>query len=204
MNITVFGDIHSHWQQMYDAVAEHIEVRQEPVDLVLSTGDVESLPDRARYPTIFIGGNHDRFPQRHPCEIIPDLFYLGRSGVIQYENITIGGMSGEYDSSLFFSPPPSDPADSSWGCYRLEDLPGIMRTDIDILLLHDRSLFPRPQKSAQVMHAQLLAFLQPEYVFAGHHHAIYAEHRLGRTYIFGLEGFDGNTTEQNAKVVRLP
>lgn len=54
--------------------------------------------------TIFIGGNHEasNYLQELPYGgwVAPNIYYLGRAGVIQFGNLRIGGMYYEVPKSL--------------------------------------------------------------------------------------------------------
>ena len=62
-----------------------------------------SKKEKAPYLTIFIGGNHEAsnfldemFNGGYACE---NIFYLGRSGVVNYKGLRIGGISGIYKAN---------------------------------------------------------------------------------------------------------
>ncbi|RKP37066.1 Metallo-dependent phosphatase-like protein [Dimargaris cristalligena] len=58
---------------------------------------------KARVPTIFIGGNHESSSFMTELYlggwVCPDIYYMGHSGVVQFNGLRIGGISGVYYES---------------------------------------------------------------------------------------------------------
>ena len=118
---------------MYDDILNYSQKNNIKIDLVLCTGDFESLIEKkdlnylscpekykhmgdfhlfyeGKYPipftTIFIGGNHEasnildsNFYGGYICEKI---YYLGRTGSINFKGIKICGISGIYNYFDYF------------------------------------------------------------------------------------------------------
>ena len=127
LRIAVVGCLHGKLKEVYDTVSKYESNNLKPIDLVLITGDFQSLRDssdfkyihipskyrklgdfhkyydktlKAPYLTIFIGGNHeasnvlDKFYNGgYICE---NIYYLGKSGVVNYKGLKIAGLSGIY------------------------------------------------------------------------------------------------------------
>ncbi len=133
VNVIITGCIHGCLKKMYDDILKYSQKNNIKIDLVLCTGDFESLiekkdlnylscPDKykhmgdfhlfyeGKYPipftTIFIGGNHEasnildsNFYGGYICEKI---YYLGRTGSINFKGIKICGISGIYNYFDYF------------------------------------------------------------------------------------------------------
>ena len=58
---------------------------------------------RAPYPTLFIGGNHEAsnylWELYYGGFVCPNVYYLGHSGVVNFGNLRVGGLSGIYKSN---------------------------------------------------------------------------------------------------------
>lgn len=65
---------------------------------------------KAPVPTIFIGGNHedskflDQFP--YGGYVAPNIYFMGRSNVVWFKGLRIGGISGIYNEADFMQPHP--------------------------------------------------------------------------------------------------
>ncbi|KAI8331848.1 lariat debranching enzyme, C-terminal domain-containing protein [Chlamydoabsidia padenii] len=71
-------------------------------------GDFHAYYDgraKAPYPTIFIGGNHEAsnylWELYHGGWVADNIYYLGNAGVIQYNGVRIGGLSGIYNAQHY-------------------------------------------------------------------------------------------------------
>ena len=58
---------------------------------------------RAPYPTLFIGGNHEAsnylWELYYGGFVCPNVYYLGHSGVVNFGDLRVGGLSGIYKSN---------------------------------------------------------------------------------------------------------
>lgn len=104
---------------------------------------------RAPIPTLFIGGNHEAMA--HLLElpyggwVAPNMFFLGNSGVVQYDGLRIGGLSGifnggHYNTGYFERKPLMAPGDRrsayhsrAFEYFKLHSLTGSM----DVFMSHD-------------------------------------------------------------------
>lgn len=160
---------------------------------------------RAPILTLFIGGNHEasNYLQELPYGgwVAPNIYYLGRAGVVMFGDIRIGGMSGIYK--------PQDYLQGHWEClpynqsslrtvYHVRSLEVFrlcqLRNKIHVMLSHD---WPRgitdygdtnkllkwktflredieSNRLGSVPAMQVLRTLKPDYWFAAHLHCQYA------------------------------
>ena len=133
INIIVTGCIHGSMDKMYKDIQEYSSTNKLKIDLVLCTGDFESIreekdlnflacPEKYRemgdfhkyytskakvpYLTIFIGGNHEASnyleQNYYGGWVAPNIYYLGRSGVINVKGIRIAGVSGIFNKYDYF------------------------------------------------------------------------------------------------------
>ena len=101
---------------------------------------------RAPIPTILIGGNHEAVLYMHSARnggwIAPDIYYLGRCGVVQYGSLRIAGISGIYNQKSYNEPLPRNPRNErdykSLFRVKHEDVEKISRiSPPDIFMSHD-------------------------------------------------------------------
>ena len=133
LNIITTGCVHGNLDKMYNDIEEYSKKNKKKIDLVLCTGDFESmrtendltflscpekyremgdfhkyftLKSKAPYLTIFIGGNHEasNFLEQNYYGgwVAQNIYYLGRSGVINVKGIRIGGFSGIFNKYDYF------------------------------------------------------------------------------------------------------
>ncbi|XP_047041073.1 lariat debranching enzyme-like [Helicoverpa zea] len=160
---------------------------------------------RAPILTLFIGGNHEasNYLQELPYGgwVAPNIYYLGRAGVVKFGDIRIGGMSGIYK--------PQDYLQGHWEClpynqsslrtvYHVRSLEVFrlcqLRDKIHVMLSHDwprgitdygdtdtllrwKAFFREDIESnrlGSVPAMQVLRTLKPDYWFAAHLHCQYA------------------------------
>ncbi|KAI8369528.1 lariat debranching enzyme, C-terminal domain-containing protein [Radiomyces spectabilis] len=160
---------------------------------------------KAPYPTIFIGGNHEAsnymWELYHGGWVCENIYYLGNAGVINYNGIRIGGLSGifkenDYNKGHFESSP--------YGQYDIKSVYHVRQYDVaklaqirqpmDVFLSHDwprgverfgdlRSLvrkkpfFEREIRENSLgsrANEELLTILQPKWWFSAHLHVHFA------------------------------
>ena len=133
INIIVTGCIHGCLDKMYNDIQDYSSSKKLKIDLVLCTGDFESIrsendlnflacPEKYRemgdfhkyytnkvkapYLTIFIGGNHEASnyleQNYYGGWVASNIYYLGRSGVINVKGIRIAGVSGIFNQYDYF------------------------------------------------------------------------------------------------------
>jgi len=133
INIIVTGCIHGCMDKMYKDIQDYASSKKLKIDLVLCTGDFESIrsendlnflacPEKYRevgdfhkyytnkvkapYLTIFIGGNHEASnyleQNYYGGWVASNIYYLGRSGVINVKGIRIAGVSGIFNQYDYF------------------------------------------------------------------------------------------------------
>ncbi|KAJ8713542.1 hypothetical protein PYW07_013912 [Mythimna separata] len=160
---------------------------------------------KAPIMTIFIGGNHEasNYLQELPYGgwVAPNIYYLGRAGVVKYGDLRIGGMSGIYKGQDYLQ--------GHWEClpytgrslrtvyhirclevFRLSQI----KDKVHVMLSHDwprgitdygntenllkRKTFLREDIEANQLGSvpamKLLQTMQPEYWFSAHLHCQYA------------------------------
>ncbi|KAJ0178230.1 hypothetical protein K1T71_006053 [Dendrolimus kikuchii] len=160
---------------------------------------------RAPILTIFIGGNHEasNYLQELPYGgwVAPNIYYLGRAGVIKFGNLRIGGISGiykgrDYNQGLWECVPYNQNSlrtvyhIRSFDVFRLSQ----MKKKIQVMLSHDwprgitdygdknnllrRKPFLRDDiesnQLGSVPAEKLLHTLKPDYWFAAHLHCQFA------------------------------
>ncbi|CAH0398796.1 unnamed protein product [Chilo suppressalis] len=159
---------------------------------------------RAPILTIFIGGNHEasNYLQELPYGgwVAPNIFYMGRAGVVKFGNLRIGGISGifkghDYLQGLWECPPYNQSSlrsvyhVRSLDVFRLSQL----KDKVHVMLSHDwprgitdygdteqllrRKPFFRQEIEAKQLGSipaeRLLQSLKPDYWFAAHMHCQY-------------------------------
>ncbi|CAK1545034.1 unnamed protein product [Leptosia nina] len=155
--------------------------------------------------TLFIGGNHEasNYLQELPFGgwVAPNIFYIGRAGVIQFGNLRLGGLSGifknhDYLQGLWESPPYS--SNSLRSVYHIRSLDVFrlsqLKEKIHVMMSHDwprgianygdkdnllrRKPFLREDIESNQLGSppaeKLLNELKPEYWFAAHLHCQFA------------------------------
>ncbi|BBM98121.1 hypothetical protein Mp_1g11010 [Marchantia polymorpha subsp. ruderalis] len=127
MKIAVEGCAHGDLENIY-ATLQHLElVQNTKIDLLICCGDFQAIRnehdmeclacpakyreigsfwkyysgiEKAPYPTIFVGGNHEA--SNYLWELYyggwaaPDIYFMGFAGVINFGGVRIGGLSGIY------------------------------------------------------------------------------------------------------------
>ena len=169
---------------------------------------------RAPYPTLFIGGNHEAsnylWELYYGGFVCPNVYYLGHSGVVNFGDLRVGGLSGIYKSNDYrraqHERPPysSDTLRSAYHIreFDVEKLKSVTEP-LDVFLSHD---WPRnvtrhgdvagltrkkPFLKREIEDSSLgsppgedlLNTLQPTYWFAAHLHVKFAalvDHGNGR------------------------
>lgn len=138
MRIAVFGDIHGHWIDFKESVAElHAK---SPLDMVLQCGDAQPIrgendleymhcPEKYRtigdfskfsngiekfpLPLLFIGGNHEPWnfldEKSEGGFLTHNIEFLGRVGKRNIDGIDIVGVSGIFSQRFFNEPRPVQP-----------------------------------------------------------------------------------------------
>ncbi|MEZ4406870.1 MAG: metallophosphoesterase [Polyangiales bacterium] len=133
MLVAVVGDVHGRFFRVEEWVDQLEEARGEPVELVLSVGDVEtfskaddhrrkaakrSLPaefaayasgERAmKRPFIFVGGNNESFEELEPLSeggaLIPNVEFLGLAGAKTLRGVEVAYLSGIYAPTRYERP----------------------------------------------------------------------------------------------------
>lgn len=176
---------------------------------------------RAKVPilTVFIGGNHEAWgvlaDKHQGGYICPKVRYLGRSGTITLNGVTIGGLTGIFSPKKYKTRLSAKP-EYDWQYYREEDVENLRGKKLDILLLHD---WVRPFSAISVEESHvpdslrndscptptlhLIESCQPEYVFMGHMHRAYVRGRIRTSRIYGLTEFRGNGEKHSFEVVEV-
>ncbi|KAI7872966.1 lariat debranching enzyme, C-terminal domain-containing protein [Spinellus fusiger] len=157
------------------------------------------------YPTIFIGGNHEAsnylWELYHGGWVSKDIYYLGNAGVINFNGVRIGGISGIYKSGDYkkghYESAPYSPSDMrSVYHVREYDVKKLMRIQkpMDIFLSHDwprgierfgnmkKLIKKKPYFQQEIMtnslgspaNEDLLKKLQPSLWFSAHLHVYYS------------------------------
>lgn len=215
--IMVVGDVHGKIDELNNLYSKYKDI-----DLVLQVGDfgtvrnekdlesffsppkyklVKDFPDyfsgrkNISLPTYFIGGNHESWgflEDKGNQEIIPNLHYFGRTGLININGLNIAGISGIFSKhyTLLNERDPVNLKDRNY--FIMDDIDYLKSLDnIDILLMHEwpNNLFHHEEPPKQLKerfgyklnnlgHSDLLyeviAEKQPQYVFCGHIHLPYS------------------------------
>ncbi|XP_014368871.2 lariat debranching enzyme [Papilio machaon] len=171
--------------------------------------------------TIFIGGNHEasNYLQELPYGgwVAPNIYYIGRAGVIKYGNLRIAGLSGifkghDYLQGLWESPPYSQ--NSLRSVYHIRSLDVFrlsqLKEPVNVMLSHDwprgiteygnkhnllkRKPFLREDIESNQLGSppaeRLLHLLKPDYWFSAHLHCQFAalvQHEEGETKFLALD-----------------
>jgi len=240
VNLAVYGDIHGNVDLMYNhaislsdidvvlQVGDFTPIRRDedfahyfaprrhdlPGDFV----DYFEGKKEAPFLTLFIGGNHEPWgvlaEHKDGGFLVPNIFYLGRSGVVDVRGVRIAGLTGLYDPNHYRLPLSTDCSDS-WKYYREDEVKKLEGEEFDILLLHD---WAKPLSQMEVLQGQgldavsrqsiptptfnLIERVQPELVFMGHEHNSHLEVTLGESQIIGLSQFDERMNTTSFRVIR--
>jgi lariat debranching enzyme len=88
----------------------------------------------ARIPTIVVGGNHESTlyfsTAPHGGFIAPNIYYLGRCGVVNFGDLRIAGISGIYNQRDYLKPLPAVPRNEK----HYETLYKVRKSDVDSIL----------------------------------------------------------------------
>ncbi|KAL2628955.1 hypothetical protein R1flu_013641 [Riccia fluitans] len=134
MKIAVEGCVHGDLENIYSTL-QHLErVQNTKIDLLICCGDFQAIRneedmeclscpakyrelgsfwkyysgvEKAPYPTVFVGGNHEA--SNYLWELYyggwtaPNIYFLGFAGVINFGGLRIGGLSGIFKSNDYRS-----------------------------------------------------------------------------------------------------
>lgn len=95
--------------------------------------------------TVFIGGNHESVSHMHEFQnggwVAPNIYYMGRVGVIKFGDLRIAGVSGIYHQKDYFKNVPTHYTPAvikTLYRYRKSEVENLMRiSPPDIMLSHD-------------------------------------------------------------------
>jgi lariat debranching enzyme len=104
--------------------------------------------EKAPYPTVFIGGNHEAsnylWELYHGGWVSDNIYYLGHAGVIQFGSVRIGGLSGIYRDKEYakghYEKSPYSPATIRSSYYVREyDVKKLLQINqpLDVFISHD-------------------------------------------------------------------
>lgn len=241
--LAVSGDTHGREDLLFEELGKWEKEEHEKIDAVLLLGDLDSVigtydsqtevdsviadycyrKRKPPYQIFFIAGNMDEWTilekfrnggkLRLDASSPSNVYFLGRAGVIDFEGIRIGGLSGVYKHHEY-EKPLTDESNLWWQYYRRNELEWLMKQQMDILLLHT---WIEPLKLEKVITktgvsensnrrhrgnrnynnhlGELVRNVQPQYVFMGHRHTWYVEGEIGRSKIFGLMQLNESTIE---------
>ena len=245
LNVIITGCIHGCLNKMYADINDYSSKNNKKIDLVLCTGDFESMrnkndlqflscPEKYRemgdfykyynkeliapYLTIFIGGNHEASnyleQNYYGGWVAPNIYYLGRSGLINVKGIRIGGVSGIYNKYDYFRGNFEKNENEIKGdrktIFHLREFEiakmSHIKNKIDILMTHDWPtnlvsdedkdyvFKKKPHFKSDIIEGTLgsfpgeflLKFLQPKYFICGHMH-FYYKTKIDNTEIFAFD-----------------
>jgi lariat debranching enzyme len=161
---------------------------------------------KAPFLTVFIAGNHEAWGvlARHQQGgfVAPNIYFLGRSGMIDVKGVKIAGLSGVYGSKAYDSPLSDEPG-YDWKYYRKAEVDRLKTERPDILLLHewmtpvsllttigrmDDLIVPEQMWDAGHTPAtDLVLASSPRYLFMGHTHVARLHGVVEGTEVFGLQ-----------------
>ena len=245
LNVIITGCIHGSLDKMYEDIKNYSLSNKKKIDLVLCTGDFESMrtkqdlqflscPEKYRemgdfykyynkeliapYLTIFIGGNHEASnyleQNYYGGWVAPNIYYLGRSGLINVKGIRIGGVSGIYNKYDYFrgnfEKNEAEIKGDKKTIFHLREFEiakmSHIKNKIDILMTHDWPtnlvsdedkdyvFKKKPHFKNDIIEGTLgsfpgeflLKFLQPKYFICGHMH-FYYNNKIDNTEIFAFD-----------------
>jgi lariat debranching enzyme len=169
--------------------------------------------------TVFIGGNHENWGFLKDYSeggfVAPDIYYLGRSGVLEVKGKTIAGITGVFKNNRYKEPKPEHPC-YDWKYYTPRDVGNLMDKKIDALLLHDwfrplkdveiseeANIPPQFKKGYETPTYELVKNTNPAHVFMGHMHRSYLEGELGNSKIHGLSEVTSNLHPSSYRFVEI-
>ena len=245
LNIIVTGCIHGSMDKMYKDIQQYSSSKNKKIDLVLCTGDFESMrtnndlkflscPEKYRemgdfhkyytseikspYLTIFIGGNHEasNYLERNYYGgwVAPNIYYLGRSGLINVKGIRIGGVSGIFNKHDYFrgnyEQNEKDINGDKKSIFHLREFEiakmSHIKNKIDIFMTHDwptnlvsdedkEKVFTiKPHFKKDILEGVLgsfpgeflLKYLKPNFFICGHMH-FYYNNKINETEIYAFD-----------------
>ncbi|KAI8967707.1 lariat debranching enzyme, C-terminal domain-containing protein [Mycotypha africana] len=175
MKVAIEGCCHGELDDIYGSI-RLIEQRDNiKIDLVLICGDFQSVRneadaicmsvpakyrqlgtfwkyysgrEKAPYPTVFIGGNHEAsnylWELYHGGWVCDNIYYMGYANVIRFGGLRIGGLSGiyksyHYDKGHYETSPYSEDHKKSAYHYRKYDVEKLLHVQepLDIFMSHD-------------------------------------------------------------------
>jgi len=204
MKILFASDIHGSWIQFYDRAEEYspdlvfLCGDTEPIRNVL---DLESVPGPARYrkmgnfvhfwnqkrvpiPTYLIMGNHEPFGwfielehcHKSPVRIVGNLCYLGRSGCVRIQGITVAWLSRVYSPKTFDGQRTLDAKDrrskvaGHFTRPDVEALIGIAKGgEADYLIMHENPRHPQDERHKRIL-MSIVDAVKPKKIICGHTH----------------------------------
>ncbi len=205
--IAIVGDVHGHWNLVYDKLGK------DNIELILQLGDtgIFSSLDTAKrinrhhetpldfFPylyvdkqipiqTLFIRGNHEDFDflDQYKGEI-PNLEYLAQGSVISIDCIRFGVLGGNYSPKYFTS---TKLPSSRRKHFTIHEINSLKEQDFDILLSHEGP-YSNDQVNGIPVITELVQEKQPVYNFHGHLH-FYYKTIIGNTEVIGLAGVDSH------------
>lgn len=131
MDILSVGDIHGKTKHLYGLVERQdpdLCLQVGDLEPIRNEGDMNQIATPSKYrsmgqfkdlydderpfpaPTYFVAGNHEPwgYLDRHDPtltsangELLPNLFYVGRYGVVEHDGVTIAGLSGNYGQTTY-------------------------------------------------------------------------------------------------------
>ena len=172
----------------------------------------------APYLTIFIGGNHEASnyleQNYYGGWVAPNIYYLGRSGLINVKGLRIGGVSGIYNKYDYFrgnfEKNEAEIKGDKKTIFHLREFEIVkmshIKNKIDILMTHDwptnlvsnedrENVFKKkPHFKNDIIEGTLgsfpgefmLKYLKPKYFVCGHMH-FYYDNRINDTEIFAFD-----------------
>ena len=172
----------------------------------------------APYLTIFIGGNHEASnyleQNYYGGWVAPNIYYLGRSGVINVKGIRIGGISGIFNKYDYFRGNFEKDEDDIKGdkksIFHLREFDVVkmshVKNKIDIFMTHDwptnlvgdedkQDVFKKkPHFKNDILEGTLgsfpgeflLKYLKPNFFICGHMHFYYSN-KINETEIFAFD-----------------
>ena len=173
---------------------------------------------QAPYLTIFIGGNHEASnyleQNYYGGWVAPNLYYLGRSGLINVKGIRIGGISGIFNKYDYFrgnyEKSEEDIKGNKKSIFHLREYEiaklSHVKNKIDIFMTHDWPTNLVSDEDKEMVFKKkphfkndinkgilgsfpgefLLKFLQPKYFICGHMHFYYSN-KINETRIYAFD-----------------
>lgn len=189
-----FGDVHGHYELMFETAKKWEKDNGKSLTALLCVGDMDPifcdlrkkfrydlscLADyqeqelKSPYPIVMVAGNNDDSFAYQYGEIAPNIHSLGRAGVLNIDDVLIGGISGVYKKEFFEKPVDLELYRGYpwYTYYNINDISQILISQRPkIFLTHDWFKWSVSSNGTKYTSKNLINEIKPKFIFSGHIH----------------------------------